>query len=110
VYSPGEDGSKDARRLGFAVRSISFLPRASEAERDILDDGDAPRFEEAGLVDGAGLPDSGLENGAAGAPGFDMTIAAVDHEPPTSAPPLSAGVIPKTRPPPRRKARTRAVV
>ncbi len=39
VYSPAEDGAGDARRLGFAVRSISLSPLPAEAAAVPFDDG-----------------------------------------------------------------------
>jgi hypothetical protein len=41
VYSPAEDGSGDARRLGFAVRSISLSPLPGEAATARVEDGGA---------------------------------------------------------------------
>ncbi len=40
VYSPAEDGSGDARRLGFAVRSISLSPLPREALTALIEDGE----------------------------------------------------------------------
>jgi hypothetical protein len=41
VYSPGEDGSPDARRLGFAVRSIAFTPLPADSLDAARENGEA---------------------------------------------------------------------
>ncbi|SRR6266536_3171400 len=59
VYSPAEDGTRDARRLGFAVRSISLTPLPGEAAtpagepyQDIASDEVVPA-RDFGFADGA---------------------------------------------------------
>src|SRR5207244_4884602 len=84
VYSPAEDGAGDARRLGFAVRSISLSPLPSASAIPDVEDG-AP-YQDIANGEVVLGPDFSLADGASAgherAVGTDE-LPSVDHVRPT---------------------------
>jgi glycosyltransferase involved in cell wall biosynthesis len=90
VYSPGQDGGADARRLGFAVRSILFSPLSAEPDTA------------ATAYGGADL-EAGIALSSMPAPaGLDQTIAPL---PPAVSADATRGAKGQPRAAPRRKQR-----
>jgi len=63
VYSPRDEGGADARRLGFAVRSILFVPMPEDIAAEPVDDAEPLTLQEPVFAD-----DAGGENDASGLP------------------------------------------